>query len=329
MRVLVVGPDERKLAETILAFSARPENIYDVSTDMVAPGTISDHVARLGDFRCVFSYTRVPEGKLYRQPLRLDPDGPEGERSPSGHGHGDRQPVRLQRRVDRLDGQLQQGRSLRRRGAGDHATVKEYPSVPRATGQVFREIHNAYVFDKLDGSSMRSEWAAKRGWFKHGRRHGLVDDSNIHLASVPELFQATLAEDLARIAESQRWKHLIVFYEFWGDQSLAGQHVEGDPKRLTVFDAAADKKGILNPGNFRQAFEGQVDTARFLGQVNWTRGYVERVWRGEVEGITSEGVVAKAGIKHDIIRAKAKTQAWVTKIMEIHGAVEGKKIVES
>jgi hypothetical protein len=207
--------------------------------------------------------------------------------------------------------------------------MKDYPSIARATGQAFREIPNASVFDKLDGSSMRSEWVPKRGWYKHGRRNGLVDDSNPHLAKVPELFSSTIAEALERVARDHRWQHLVVFYEFWGPQSLAGRHFEEDPKYLTLFDAAADKKGFLGPDAFRKSFEDQVETARYLGTVNWTRGYVQKVRDGEVEGITLEGVVAKAGTKHDIIRSKAKTQVWIDRVMALYGPVEGKKIVES
>ena len=42
-----------------------------------------------------------------------------------------------------------------------------------------------------------------------------------------------------------------------------------------------------------------------------------------------EGVVGKAGEKHKLIRAKAKTQAWIDKVLEIHGEKAGQKIVNS
>jgi hypothetical protein len=209
--------------------------------------------------------------------------------------------------------------------------MKDYPSIARATGQNFREIPNAHIFDKLDGSSMRSEWNRKQGWYKHGRRRGLLDDSNPHLSKVPDIFHETIAPDITKIARDSGWEHLIIFYEFWGAQSVAGLHVEGDPKFLTLFDACVDKKGFLGPVDFRRTFEDKLicPTARCLGQVNWTRGYVDLVRQGVIEGITFEGVVAKAGTKHDIVRAKAKTQAWIDKVIEVHGEVAGRKLVES
>lgn len=209
--------------------------------------------------------------------------------------------------------------------------MMDYPSVPRSLGQAFREIPNAHVFDKLDGTSHRSEWNRKRGWYKHGARHTLL--SELHplsfFAEIPELFERTLAEPLGKILRDLRWSSGIVYYEYWGAQSLAGFHREGDPKFLTLFDVAGSDDEILGPADFRKLFEDSVPTPRFLGRQNWTRGYVELVRKGEVEGVTSEGVVAKATVRKEIVRAKAKSQAWIDRVMARHGESEGKKLVES
>lgn len=208
--------------------------------------------------------------------------------------------------------------------------LKDYPSIPRSVGQTFREIPNAYIFDKLDGTSHRSEWNKKRGWYKHGLRHTRNDETNPlpFFASVPENFEIRLAEPLTRICHDQRWQNVVVFFEFWGTQSLAGFHVLDDPKFLTVFDVAVGDE-ILDPATFRKLFEDKVPTARCLGRANWTRGYVDLIRHGMVEGITSEGAVAKLGTRHEIIRAKAKTQAWIDRVLARHGEAEGTKLVES
>lgn len=211
--------------------------------------------------------------------------------------------------------------------------MKEYPSIPQSSGQKFVEIGNAIIFDKLDGSSLRAEWTRKNGWYKFGRRHGLLDDTNLQLQRSRELFETrlvefeekrtqfevTLAEALARLATDNRWNHLIVFYEFWGAKSLGGQHEEDDPKFLTVFDAAADKRGIISPREFRQIFEDKVPTPRYLGTHNWTRGFIEQVRGNLVPGVTFEGVVAKSGEGHKLVRAKAKTQQWIEAIRRRYG----------
>lgn len=208
--------------------------------------------------------------------------------------------------------------------------MKDYPSIPGSTGQQFRDIPNAVVFGKIDGSSMRSEWSRKRGWYKHGRRTGLLDDSNPQLALVPSLFDEKLAESLARIAHDARWLTLVVFYEFWGRASVAGLHAAADPKFLTVFDAAPEGE-MLGPTEFRKTFAGVVDTAPYLGTMHWTRGLVELIRRGELPGMPFEGAVGKMqlGRGGEIVRAKAKTQAWIDRVMEIHGPEQGRRLVAS
>lgn len=68
---------------------------------------------------------------------------------------------------------------------------------------------------------------------------------------------------------------------------------------------------------------------KFLGNIKWTRGFVDQVRKGEIEGITDEGVVGKAGEGHKLIMAKAKTQTWIDKILARYGEEVGRKIVES
>jgi len=208
--------------------------------------------------------------------------------------------------------------------------MDEYPHIPQSGGQYFREIQHAHVFDKLDGNGCRSEWSRKAGWYKHGKRHStaLDDGSTPWLTVVPSMFEATLAEPLERIARKNRWQHLVVYYEFWGVQSLAGMHVEGDPKFLTVFDAAPEKRDILGPIEFRRCFEGEVLTPAYLGLAHWTRGYIERVRLGEIEGVTFEGVVGKAAEGKRLVMAKAKTQAWKDRVRSVHGE-NAEKIINS
>ena len=68
---------------------------------------------------------------------------------------------------------------------------------------------------------------------------------------------------------------------------------------------------------------------RFLGQHHWTRGFVQQVRDGEVEGITFEGVVGSSGEGHKLLWSKAKTQRWVDAVLSRYGEEAGTKIVES
>lgn len=203
-----------------------------------------------------------------------------------------------------------------------------YPSIHRSQGQDFREF-DAYIFDKLDGNNLRFEWTRRRGWNKYGTRERLFDQSDPLFGPAIPLFHQRLAEPLEKVARHQRWQKVIVFAEYWGKQSLGGLHAPGDAMTLTVFDAAADDRGFLDPRDFVKAMDPRYVDPQYVAQLlahrRWTRGFVASVLDGTFEGPTFEGVVGKA---KDGYMAKAKTQAWISAIMQRHGEA-GRLIVES
>ena len=203
--------------------------------------------------------------------------------------------------------------------------MKQYPSIPRE----FREIHGAYIFDKLDGSNIRIEWTKKNGWHKFGSRHRLLDESDSLLGEAKPLFLSTYADLISQVLIDNRCQHAVAFCEFWGKESFAGLHKADDPKYMTLFDVALDKKGILGPREFLKLFQGSGITPNFLGIHNWTRGFVESVRKNELPGITFEGVVGKSGNGHKLVMAKAKTQNWIDKVHEVFHGNEAEKLINS
>jgi len=224
--------------------------------------------------------------------------------------------------------------------------MKEYPSISSSVGQQFREIPHAYVFDKLDGSNLRIERNKKRGWYKFGTRTRLFDQTDPDFGSAIELFKKTLEEPLTKIVRDEQLDQVVVFCEFWGAKSFAGKHQPDEPKHMTLFDIAVHKRGILGPKEFLRLTK-HLDpplVPYYLGQFNWTRDFVGQVRNeplirkmtsqsliGQTAPVTVEGVVGKAGDgkTHDLVMAKAKTQAWVDAVLAQYGEIEGKKIVES
>lgn len=196
--------------------------------------------------------------------------------------------------------------------------MKQYPSIPVSTGQSFREF-DAYIFAKLDGSNVRAEWTRKKGWSKFGTRTRLVDTTDPVFGIVPALFMQTLSEDIERIAKDERWEHLVVFCEFYGESSFAGLHTPGEPKSLALLDVAANKRGLLPPRDFVKLFANKTSIAPFLGTQRWTRGLVNQVRQSAYPGMSSEGVVGKAQIKHELVMAKAKSLVWLNRVAALYG----------
>jgi len=208
--------------------------------------------------------------------------------------------------------------------------MKSYPSISRSTGQSFRAIPNAVIFEKLDGSLVRVEWMGpKNSWTKFGTKERLLDPSDPVFGIVPVIFRQHWEEPLSRIATDQRWERGVFFFEFWGPNSFAGNHEPEDPKGLTLIDVAIHKRGIMGPRNFLEIFDGKVAVPNLVGVRNWSREFVEEVWRGEVEGASFEGVVGKAGSGHHLIMAKAKTRAWIERLKTVFDPKEAERLANS
>ncbi len=217
--------------------------------------------------------------------------------------------------------------------------MKDYPAIPQSIGTEFREIPNAYVFDKLDGSNLRFEWSSKTGWYKFGTRTRLFDENDWQFGRAIPLFHQTLGDPIAKIATDQRWGRVIVFAESYGPKSFAGRHHDSDnlpldadgDMKLELIDVNPYKRGILGPAEYLKLFGNKVPMAAFLGRHNWTRGFVERVWNQEIPGITFEGVVGKSGDgkNHDLVMAKAKTKAWIDKVKSLYTVEDAEKIIKS
>jgi hypothetical protein len=201
--------------------------------------------------------------------------------------------------------------------------MKEYPHIPKGCIQHFR----AHVFDKLDGSNLRFEWARKRGWYKYGTRYRLFDESDPVFAPALPLFHDGFAAPIADVARKERWDKVVVFAEFHGPNSFAGWHSPEDPKRLALFDVSPLRKGIMPPGEFLKLF-GHLEIVGFLGVEDWNHEYVARVRRGEIGGVTFEGVVAKGVVHREVVMEKAKTQAWIDKVHALYPPDQAKEIAE-
>jgi len=168
--------------------------------------------------------------------------------------------------------------------------MKPYPEIPAGV----RKGVPVIVFDKLDGSNIRVEFSRKHGFYKFGRRNGLLDDSNPILRNeAPGLILDLYGDDLARVFHKKRWDRIISFFEFYGPNSFAGNH-EAELHTVTLIDVNPHKRGILEPRDFLKLFDNlPAGIPRVLHEGNFTEGLKKEIQEGRLEGMTFEGVVAK------------------------------------
>lgn len=178
-----------------------------------------------------------------------------------------------------------------------------------------------YAFDKIDGQNVRAEWGRKQGkwgeFWKFGSKTQMIDETTEGFGEAVHLIRAKYQEPLTEIFRKQRWDKVTCFFEFWGENSFAGQHVD-EPHTVTLFDIKVFKKGFLLPKDFLKLV-GHLDVPKLLYYGNANSDFVSSVQNSTLEGMTFEGVVCKAqeyktpGMP---FMFKVKSDRWKSKLEE-------------
>ena len=194
--------------------------------------------------------------------------------------------------------------------------MKHYPSITK-------EIRNDIPiigFAKIDGSNIRAEWNDKRGFYKFGTRHELIDDKTRPFGRSIPLLRDKYEIDLTRVFKERGWKNVICFFEYWGAESFAGNHNFDQAMDITLidvnpFDTNPYQMGILPPENFIELFEYiDIPTICYRGYV--TTELFDRVKQSTLPGMSAEGVVCKGNDNGKTVMFKIKSQAWLDKLKE-------------
>ena len=177
-----------------------------------------------------------------------------------------------------------------------------------------------YSFYKYDGSNLRFEWQPKRGFFKFGSRTQLIDDKTPIFGVAIEQFQDVMAKDVVSRIENyyskkvfKNFDRMVVFCEFFGKNSFAGNHELSDPKELKLFDVHLFRKGFIPPQDFVKIFNDFDHAAALLHQGNLNASYIKEVQENQ-NGLLDEGVICKGVVDGRVEMVKIKTQDWLDKI---------------
>lgn len=189
--------------------------------------------------------------------------------------------------------------------------MKEYPTIQR---EYMKDIQ-VYAFDKIDGSNIRVEWSAKRGFYKFGTRTQLFDKSFPIFGDAVDLFTNKYGEDLVKVFKDQRWRNVVCFTEFYGENSFAGNHKLDEPHDVILFDVVVNDE-LLKPKEFIDCFE-HIHIPRIVHHGKAGEEFIQMVHQSNVEGMTFEGVVCKGPWnKHREMpyMFKIKSNAWIEKL---------------
>jgi hypothetical protein len=194
------------------------------------------------------------------------------------------------------------------------------------------------AFEKNDGSNIRVKYTQKRGFDLFGSRTQLFDRSHPFLGEAIDIFKRDFDGPLTAMVKDN-WpneREVVVFLEFLGDQSFAGVHVPGDPKRLVLFDIMVGHKfrKFLLPQEFDKLAGNtlyQHLTAKIIYRGNLTDQFIKDVREGKYsvkEGVVCKGLERSGAYCGNIWMCKIKTNEYFRRIREKYGEEGVKKYGE-
>ena len=143
--------------------------------------------------------------------------------------------------------------------------MKHYDSIPRIQDDGTLIGEYVYGFNKLDGQNFCVKYNPKTKEFgPFGSRRVLVDETSEQFGDAVRWFKNSNYQDILReivkMASGKKGifngvKEITFFFEWYGDNSFAGFHQEGDNMHLALIDVNLHKKGYLEPDKFIALFK--------------------------------------------------------------------------
>ena len=214
--------------------------------------------------------------------------------------------------------------------------MKEYNSIKKFCDDETLHGEQVVAFNKLDGQNFRVKYNTK-GANKHqftlfGSRTQLVDETTENFGEAVKFFKANYEDVLRKIIIENSGKKSIfhnveeitLFFEWYGDNSFAGFHQQGDKMHLALIDVFIKKKGYIEPNTFIEVFYGkgvEVPEVIFKGKLdmNFVNSIVNNDWTNDdcQHPRVKEGVVIKRTTLlkgQRLPMCKVKTRWWLDKL---------------
>jgi hypothetical protein len=199
-----------------------------------------------------------------------------------------------------------------------------YPKIPENSNGL---LDYCVAFEKYDGTNMHWCWNYHEGWHKFGTRRtqfnmdrrGISEfqDEHDQLSNAPFVFNEKYRDKLTmHFSQNNKFaqRNVIVFTEFHGPNSFAGEHSLEDQRQdkqdLTIIDVSVGNDFLL-PHDFINEFN-TFDLARVVYTGKYTGQFMEDVRKGKFK--VNEGVVCKGIVDGKLFMTKVKTKDYLKRL---------------
>ncbi len=224
--------------------------------------------------------------------------------------------------------------------------MKHYDSIPRIQDDGTLKGDMVVGYNKLDGQNFCVTYnCRKKTWGPYGSRTVTVDENSEQFGDTVKFFNNSgYKEILEKIIKEHSGKkdvftgidEITFFFEWYGDNSFAGKHQEGDEMRLALIDVFLKKKGYMEPREYYNLFENSgieipeliyagpliSDIVEKIQNNDWTQPDAE--FPDVKEGVVFKRSTLMKGQRRPSV--KVKTKWWLEKLHSLYSEEECKKL---
>lgn len=233
--------------------------------------------------------------------------------------------------------------------------MKHYDSINRIQDDGTLLGEDIWAFNKLDGQNFCVKYSPRKKEFgPFGSRKRMFDETDSQFGDTVKFFKnSKYPEILKEIVKNESGKkgvftgvdEITFFFEWYGENSFAGFHKEGDAMHLALIDVNLKKKGYIEPDNFYKLFclNSEIETPKLIYKGKLNKDFIDHIWEYPVEehlknpgifenepcDILKEGVVCTRSSLmkgQRLPKVKFKTKWWINKLHEKYSDEECKEL---
>ena len=224
--------------------------------------------------------------------------------------------------------------------------MKHYDSIPRIQDDGTLQGETVWGYNKLDGQNFCVTYRPKKDAFgPYGSRTVTVDERSEQFGNTIAYFLAKGYEDILAIRVAQNSgkgqvfngvDEITFFFEWYGDNSFAGKHEEGDEMHLALIDVFLKKKGYIEPKEYERIFRNtsiEMPELIYTGPLN--ADIISRIQKNDWTQPDAEFPTVKEGVvfkRSTLLKGqrrpsvKVKTKWWLEKLHSMYSEEECKKL---